>query len=453
MTNSATASQTIAEQQAKVAKGKILGCTTFWSLRGFRVPRADFKAELGNIGLAAAYGRDMSPKAVLTRAVDSWLRGRKDLSVKRLKAGVALEHVAIVDGRVRRSHCWTVAALPNGALDFDQKDDSANVSQAFVAEMKARMEQCFQEVIDYATTTDLSAALTTAMQGTRKAPMLSACNLRDEAGGVYFVPAASLPIFNTFRDYIHANSDSNVRRFWISDVEDNAAEVSEGVKQTVEGELAELRSSVLAFAKECGEKGKDVGLKTINARAKRYDDLRVKVDLWADMLGDVATEMRAKIGEAAASLKSDLGTGAPIGMKSTPPDPESSAVDKIIAEKDAAQVVETVDENPTQFPEEPETEEPDGVELSEDVSDSEATGVLAQAQEMAKKITRSGFDVRVHFAKMGPSSIALLQIKDHPVMGTGVMTLRNGEAPEFVETQEPMDSDLLLELASEKLTA
>lgn len=419
--------QAIQNHQAAASKGKILGCITYWSLRGFRVPRETFKSELASMGLSAAYGRDMSPKAVLTRSVDVWMRGQREYSVKRLKAGVALLHSSISNGRVVTTHVWTATPDPtSGSLIWEHKDADGNVSGTKSDEMRKRLESCFQEVIDYASTSDLSSALTTAMQGTRKAPMLSACNLRGEAGGVYFVPAASLETFERLRDYITANSNSDVARFWISDIADNATEVQQNVRQTVEGELAELRASVLEFASECEQSGKDVGLKTINARAKRYDDLRVKVDLWADMLGDVAKEMRGKIAEASANLKRDLGISAPTGMPTpVPPKPEAEP--------------------------EPEPEQPKFGIWFRVSPQKEAGAALEQAREMASKIKAAGFDACVHFAFLGESKLALVQMENHPVMGSGVMVIRDGASPEFTEGK--LKADQVSDLAREKLSA
>lgn len=408
MTNAAT---TIASHQTATKNGKILGCITYWSLRGFSVPRADFKAELATMGLDAAYGRDMSPKAVLTRAVDGWLRGRKDLSVKRLKAGVALLRSRVENGKVVTTHVWTASPLPNGTIAWDHIDAAGAVSGAATADMRSRLEGCFQEVIDYASTSDLSAALTTAMQGTRKAPMLSACNLRGEAGGVYFVPAASLPTFEKLRGYIMQNSSSDVSRFWISDVQDNAAEVQQNVKQTVESELADLRGKVLEFAKECADGSKDVGLKTINARAKRYDDLSTKVDLWADMLGDLAGEMRTKIAEASASLKADLGVAT--APESTP------------APAPAERAPAPVTEEPEPQPEEPQNSFAHHLE--------EGDGIVSSAISMAAKIRGAGFGAEVHSGTCAGTTVAAVEIADHPVMGAGLMIMRTGEAPEFLE--------------------
>lgn len=399
-------------------KGKILGCITYWSLTKFKVPRQDFRAALVAMGLGAAYGRDMSPKAVLTRAAEAWLRGHSEYRIKRLKGGIALLHSAVYGGRVVTTHVWTVTPSSGGALLWDLKDTAMGGATATV--MRQNLEAEFQSVIDFATTSDLSSVLTSAMQGTRKDPMLSACNLRGEAGGVYFVPEANLEQFEKLRDYVMQQSMSEIARFWISDVNDNAAEVKSNVRQSVESELAELRQSVRDFAAECKADGREVGLKTINAREKRYEDLRVKVDLWADMLGDVAEEMRSKIAAASTFLKADLGI---VPGPAVTPKPASSPMRAAepAKEPELAKVYQVAPVVDFKF-----------YYCTVNMLDN-ASQLTMKAHDIAQKFRMAGFKCHLHRAISGAKEISLVHLVDHPVMGTGVMLMRDGKDPEFRE--------------------
>lgn len=281
---------------------KILGCIVYWSLRGFKEPRDDFRAAMKAMGLEAAVGRPMSAQAALTRALEVWRKGRGHVASRRLSTGdVALVCYTEEDGRLTPAHVLTVS-----------KDGSRIVSgphsapASVVEDMYDGLVQARNEVRDYASTTDLSEAMTTALQGTRKDPMLASANLRGEAGGVYFVPEAKCDQLDQLKSYIESRSQSRISRFWITTAADNAMAVQRAVQQTVTDELAELRESVLQFAQECRLRNEEPNLKSRNARAKRYEDLASKVDLWADMLGEVAAEMRSKIREAQEALKTDL---------------------------------------------------------------------------------------------------------------------------------------------------
>lgn len=296
------ASQIVNDYQA--APGKILGCIVYWSLRGFRENREDFRSAMQAMGLEAAVGRPMSASAAMTRALEVWRRGRGWAAHRRLSTGnVALVCFQEEEGSLRPRHVWTVSR--DGA-QIAEGPDHKLAPPEMATDMRDGLLAALNEVRAYASTADLSEAMTTALQGTRKDPMLASANLRGEAGGVYFVPEAKCAQLDALKNYVESRSASRISRFWITTAADNAEAVQQAVQQTVADELVELRDSVLKFAEECRLNNETPNLKSRNARAKRYDDLSAKVELWSDMLGAVAAEMQAKIAEAKKALADDL---------------------------------------------------------------------------------------------------------------------------------------------------
>lgn len=411
MTNNKTQDTLQQNQDQVLGSGKMLGCITYWSLKGFKVRRDEFKASLKGMGLDAAYGRDMSPKACLTKALEQFSRGSNgEYGTKRVKVGggVALLHYSVnTSGKVEATHMWTVKATGTG-IEFERRAQAAtDIKLEAQNTMAKKMQDAFDDVVAYASTSDLSNVLTAAMAGTRKEPMLSACNLRGEAGGVYFVPQAKYLNFCALRTYIQSNSASVVSRFFISDQADNAAEVSTSVKNTVESELLELRQQVREFAKECASGTRKAGQKALNARAKRYDDLAAKVDLWADMLGGCADEMRGKITEASAALASEL------GVKPAEQKPEAAAAP------------DEPDE-PAQLPEAAPT-----FHFCCAIEEETSLDNAERARKMAGKIKSAGAETYFHYAKKGDVNVGIVEVVDHPVMGTGSLTFKPGSSPEF----------------------
>ena len=296
---------------------RTIGALVFWSLAGVKVRRDELRAALKEAGVGMAMGKDPGHDACLSRAVHAVEPGKPHLVVRKLAKGWALVIQSQgQDGKLKLVHAATVKADP---LEFAVKRRQAQnpsqkahdlewTFQAPPAELQAvvpiarEVEERYLETREWLDTAGLSEILVNAMHGTSKDQLLGAVSLRQSSGGLYFVHGSKLPLLLALRGVVERfapRCDINVMT--ITGSEDNLAAAGKAARQGFQHQLQELRKEVAEF-----RAGTELGKRreaSVATRAEAYARLAARVELFRDVLGDVASELGAEIEGARAEVE------------------------------------------------------------------------------------------------------------------------------------------------------
>ena len=288
-----------AELKREMAAGdELLGSLVFWTgLSDVRIPRQAFRDEFTRMGLGAAIGRDPKAEACLSQAAGQATTKlkRKGLAQVRLKdkgthavyAVLMRRDVTLPDQETR------VRYLEEARIVIDRGQPSPKpviVTADDVAQDDDRDEVIdavcvlYRDLLDNVHTEEVSEALMEAMV------LLGGLTLRP---GVYFVPAANAPQLQALRLFLESYTAINLSTWDISRTSANAEQSARDARATFLDKIHELGEECRAFVAEKGEE--EASAKSINTRIRRFTDLEGQVELFADILGDHAANLRATL--------------------------------------------------------------------------------------------------------------------------------------------------------------
>jgi hypothetical protein len=302
--------ETAGDLRAHLANGtKPLGALVYWNgLANVRIPRGVFRAEFERLGLGTAIGRDPKAEACLSMAASVASSSRKGAAKVKLKEKGThavyavmmrrditlpdhdlrlrlIEEARIAIDRGQPSPTPTVITADDVAPD----DDRDAVIDAVIAE--------YTDLLANARTEEVSEALMEAMV------LLGGLTLRP---GVYFVPTANLGRLHDLRVFIEAYTSIAISAWDISTTDVNAAQTVRDARATFLDKIHELAEECRTYVEAKGDD--ELTAKSINTRIRRFQDLDGQVELYADILGDQAKQLRTTLEAARAAFqKSVLG--------------------------------------------------------------------------------------------------------------------------------------------------
>lgn len=314
-----TETETKLEAFLKGGGTKVVGAVVMWALSQVRVPRAELRAALEQIGLGKAMPRDPQPARILSKAVHACAAGHPGLIFRKL----GKEHWAIVeeselklpDGggtELEHSHCLTLGVREEnkGVGDYvPSVTVVGDIAPSNAAAMLAtRVCAAYEEARLYANTDDLSIVLTTAMAGSNLNPMLAGVNLREGTGGVYYVPAATVKQVLQLQAMVDdLAGGSHVTIFTLYGDQSNLDEAARAARTGFTAKLNDLQGELATFVAGMKAKGKEMTDRHMETRINRLGTLDDRVDMWSDALGDVQAELRAQIEDAKKEVASAMG--------------------------------------------------------------------------------------------------------------------------------------------------
>ncbi len=313
----ATSLKTV-DQIAEVLKGgglQTIGALVFWTLNGVRLERSAFTSEVDLLGLGAAVPRPSKGYALLSEAVRRVSIGRTDVIFRRTgkqwavvfeKSGrrILHEHVATLravdneDGTIKIEACDpdTGAAFTASGVHDDRLVD-------LVAKIGIEVKDRQRNFL----TDDLSSMLVTMMHGTARQQLLAGLSLRDRSGGLYFVHASKVEQVKKLSALVQGKCPgSSLVVLTLTGDADNLASAAATARQSITAQLAEIRDEIGEFVAKMKATDGKVQDRNIEVRAARFQSLRDRADLFADLLGEVAGELRAQIDTARDQLLAEL---------------------------------------------------------------------------------------------------------------------------------------------------
>jgi hypothetical protein len=289
---------------------KEIGALVFWSLSGVNIPRDEFRKAFEAHGMGAAVPRAPRHATCLTTAVTGAMVGKKDVFARRLEHngwGLVVEHHDRDNNELAHKHVATVEleGLKNIRLKWKFQGKPEQLAKLSV--VKPDIEARYETARTHLDTSDLSSILVNLMHGTARETLLGAVSLRERTGGLYFVHARRLEDLALVKNTVERLAPKcSITVLTISGSADNLAAAAAAARQSFEGQLKELRDELVQFKAQLGNKGATEH--NITVRANRYDQLNARVELFRDVLGDVALELEMSIASAKAELVKELET-------------------------------------------------------------------------------------------------------------------------------------------------
>lgn len=277
---------------------KTIGAIVCWSLSGYDADRATFGEAVTKAwpDASAAVARQPSPGAALTTAVGKLERSKsRGLLFRKLKANsfAMVRETQVVD-ELQHKHIATVTATEDGP-QWAALVSENGASSGFSA-ISIQVEQHWRRQRDRVDSAELSAVLTELMHGTWKRPLLGAFSLRESSGGVYFVPAVSLPHLRAVKEAIESTSAGcRIGILTVSGTSENLATAAADARASFARQLAEIREEVEEFTANLRGSNSRADKRNLATRAERFRVLRDRVDMFSTVLGDVATELKDSI--------------------------------------------------------------------------------------------------------------------------------------------------------------
>lgn len=290
---------------------RTIGALVFWTLANVNVGREDFRRAMAEEGLGAAVPRDPRPTTCLTTAVRKAMVGKSDAFVRRLDGGawgIVLERQDVEDKRLQHAHVASVRVetselKPTPELKWDVKARPGQLERlrSIGGEVQAR----FVEAMTRLDTSDLSAVMTTSMHGTTRDQLVGAVSLRERTGGLYFVHASKLDVLRRLKAVVERFCpECSIVVMTITGEADNLEQAAQAARQSFVAQLKELQAEVATFRSELG--GKQPTDRNLTVRANRFKQLAARVELFGDILGDVAGELKTQIDQARVNLEAEL---------------------------------------------------------------------------------------------------------------------------------------------------
>lgn len=297
---------------------KVMGAVVMWALSGVKTPRAELRQAMEDIGLGKAVGKDPRPTRLLGKAVDACRSNAKGLLFRRLgrERWAIVEEVA--DGeQLGHKHSITLMVtrpdpdkdewVPEAQMAPEANCD-VNYATPDAHGLADRVIAAYEDVRLNASTEDLSKMLTAAMVGTAVTPMLGAVSLRENTGGVYFVPGASVAQVLQLKALVERlGGGSHLTALTLYGDQANLDEAAHAARASFTVKLNELKGELSTFVAEMTEGGKAFTSDHVGTRIKRLDALRERVDMWGGALGDVRAELEGSILEAQESVAEAMG--------------------------------------------------------------------------------------------------------------------------------------------------
>jgi len=289
--------------------GSRLGDLVWFSIREMEgVTRAGVNRLIANEGLYETI-EEPSAWASLGYSKQSWARKRRPIQIDKEDRKRAKSPWLIVNKEGRRyDPLACVAVDEHGAFIAENiaplpgvvRDPGANALRDDVVD---ELRQGFEEHFMFASRHELQSMTTTTLMS-----IFGGIRLKEE-GGLYWVGAemAREHDVRALSRVVGACGNSYMRVLGVNDTEENRKSVADSAREAFESEIAK------AFAELRGDGARvidesSVRASTLENRLGAYQDLRTRVELYSELLGQRREGLMAQLAEA-TEIVSDMLTG------------------------------------------------------------------------------------------------------------------------------------------------
>jgi len=257
----------------------LLGEVIAWNATGVRVSYTQLRAALTATGLDAAMARELAPR-------HAWARACHHLEEGRIIRRLATEGDDDTTIRFQFNKQQEVSGQYEYPLEtvctLDTATGKVDCSEPGLTE---RAQQLLDEAVATRTAQDVTRLVQRLFE--RKADLFP---IRDQ-GGCYFVPACYGTFVDTIEKFV-ASLGGTMRRFPVpKGVERGSTAVRDSVTEGLGHVISEHLKAVDSFDAETRQG-------TIDRAVKRINVTRVKLEAYAEYLGDQQTQLLTKLAEA-----------------------------------------------------------------------------------------------------------------------------------------------------------
>lgn len=293
---------TTTTQLGKVLRAQgdnLLGAIVMWSLGGFLVDRQALRDYFTSLGLEAAVGNTPGPAALASAAVAEARIGQRDHLIREVGEDADKVLFAVV-AETRDTAAGKVEHAQTCRIAVDKKsgdialEDEANLVAHEVRTRYLRRKQ-------YAQTDEVSTCVVRALMGTGKDRMLGGLRLAGR-GGSYFVLPSELTRLRAMAAWLHDNGKGSlVTILEITGSATNLEAAAANARASIVGELRGVLRETRAYVAELEARGDEsVPDRVVETRIRRVQALEERAALYADVLGDLAADVKATITDAMA---------------------------------------------------------------------------------------------------------------------------------------------------------
>jgi len=299
-----------AGQVAKVLRGEgeIMGAIAFWSVRNSgTVSRSALGAKLEELNLGGAMMREPRPQAMLTYACEAAKRRRNGIVFDRVVSN-RIETVMALSERVIDStaeqasyspRCRIRVAHDSGALALeDYTNPVLQEVSARYADVKANM-----------TSHEISEVIGNAFKGRTNSALLGGINLRGKAGGVYFVPASEVARTTALADFLGQMNCCELTVWPIAATDRVVGQAAAAAERDLNYKVRKLLVDIKDFGMRLdAEALQNLSLDSsgVKLRMERLNLIESKADIYAEILGSLAGDIRAQVETARASFRTAI---------------------------------------------------------------------------------------------------------------------------------------------------
>lgn len=279
-----------------------IGALVFWTLSGVRIPRATLKEALEALGLGAAMVRQPSPTAVLALAVKRVGMGRKGWLFRQMKKEWAAVQERGEGKTLKHSHVATFRMNAQDEVECEMLEACDELPALLLA-----LQGAHHQITQFAHSSDMSEVLCAALQGVGSNPMLGGLSLRQSTGGLYYVSAAKVDAMKALAAMVNDKApQSAVEVMTLTGDGENLEAAARNVRGNITTQLRETRAEIVEFVKALKENGKSARSHSVVVRAEQFKQMRDRVAMFADVLGDTVGGLQAQIETARVELMTEL---------------------------------------------------------------------------------------------------------------------------------------------------
>lgn len=277
-----------------MAAGAHLGDLVWHETAGVETTlRSDVRARLTTAGLPESLCPEaVSPGAALTKACGEYRERGSGLFLRRDDERMVIVRQAKGGGTFPSGTSF--APVAGFAVD---EDDGSFIEQpqavdADVSRVVAQIESAYRRHVDYTDAAEINRMVVAALLG-----WCGGVRLKRQ-GHVYWVPAAGHEQVTRLASVLNTLGSSHLTVVEVHDSEANRYEMSGEIAASFGEELAKVQRELAKLADR-----ENVRASTLEARIAEYEEIRNKVDLYADLLSDRRAQLLDGLTAATAAVR------------------------------------------------------------------------------------------------------------------------------------------------------
>ena len=292
----------IQQMKTEVGDFPILGCLTFWNLREVEVSRAWFKAKLDEVGLdGEKYSKEHNFRSTFIRCLNALEDQRIIRKVKEDEGRLIYQFTA--EKLAGTDDAPVLEYTPETVVEIDKEAFwvEGNFADA-LTKCDEKLRVVLIEMFEKERNTYRSSDITRYVQKIFN-DLADIVSLREQ-GSVYFVPATYQQLVLQVSQVLNEIPKGSARLEYIPvpDVKSAREMIGNGVEAEVAAVFSKMQDEITQMLGGSGE----ITDKWVEHRKAKIEAIKVRLDRYAEVLGETALKLNGQFDALAAVLKPRL---------------------------------------------------------------------------------------------------------------------------------------------------